>query len=146
MTCLDSNYFLRYLVPPTTPEQAAMAGTARTHFQAVRRGETEELTTEVVLHEVIYVLASKHHYGLAPGDIVARLKRLLRLSGLKAPWGPDQKRLWLHALDLYASDPRLGFADALTATYAISLSTPIATFDSDFDGIAGVQRWQPDSP
>jgi hypothetical protein len=41
---VDANYFLRYLVQPTTPAQQARAEAARWLFEAVQRGE-EEITT-----------------------------------------------------------------------------------------------------
>jgi predicted nucleic acid-binding protein len=82
MIFLDANYFLRYLVQPTTPELRAMAEAAKALFLAIQRGEEEATTTEVVLHEVVYVLASKAHYNVPPAEIVANLKPLLRLRHL----------------------------------------------------------------
>ena len=138
MTFLDASYFLRYLVASTTPDARAMAETARALWEAVQRGEEEVTTTEVVLHEVVYVLASKKHYNLPPAVIVAGLKTLLRLPGLKLPRG--QKRLYLRALDLYATYPRLGFADAIVAASVLEMGIPLASFDSDFDQIPGITR------
>jgi hypothetical protein len=63
----------RHLVPPATPEGQAMQDVASALFAAIERGDEEATTTEVVLHEVCYVLASKNHYG-PPGR---RHRRLL---------------------------------------------------------------------
>lgn len=53
------------------------------------------------------------------------------------------KRRYLRALDLYATYPKLGFADALVATHVEQQGLPLATFDTDFDAIPGITRWQP---
>jgi predicted nucleic acid-binding protein len=138
---LDANYFLRYLVQPATPDLRAMAETARALLAAVERGEEEITTTEVVLHEVAYVLASKAHYGLPVSEITTGLATILRLPGFRLPRG--EKKRFLRALDLWATYPTLGLADALIATTAIARGAELATFDRDFDRIPGLTRWQP---
>ncbi len=143
MIFLDANYILRYLVKPVTTAQQAMAETTRSLFRAVERGEEVVTTSEVVLHEVIYVLASKKHYNLPSNDIATKLGIILRLKGFRLPRG--EKRLYLRALDLYATYPRLGFADAVVAARVEREGIPLASFDSDFDAIPGVVRWQPTS-
>jgi predicted nucleic acid-binding protein len=138
---LDTNIIVRYLVQPATPELRAMAEAAKALFTAVERGEEEITTTEVVLHEAAYVLASKAHYGLPVADIVAALATILRLPGFRLPRG--EKRRFLHALDLWAIYPTLGYADALVATTARLRGAALATFDQDFDRIPGLALWKP---
>jgi predicted nucleic acid-binding protein len=141
---LDANVVLRYLTQPTTPEARAMSEEARALFEAVQRGEEEITTTEVVLYEVAYVLASRHHYHLAPADIAAALKLILRLPGFRLPRG--EKRRYLRALDIYAAHPSLGFADAIVAATVEQQGIPLATFDRGFDRLPGITRWQPRRP
>ena len=141
MTLLDASFILRYLVRPTTPETRAMAEIARALFAAVQRGEEEVTTTEVVLHEVAYVLASKRHYNVPPADVVAALRTIRLLPGLKLPRG--QKRRYLRALDICATHPTLGFADAVVAASAEQQAIPLATFDAHFDRLPTITRWQP---
>ncbi len=58
-----------------------------------------------------------------------------------------EKRTILAALDLWATVPKLGFVDALTAAYAQHLGVELATFDTDFDLLPGITRWlPPDNP
>lgn len=140
MIVVDANYFLRYLVQPVTPQQTAMAETSRALFASVQRGDAEVTTSEVVLHEVIFVLASKRHYNVPPFEIASILGILLRLPGFKFPRG--EKRIYLDALDLFATHPRLGFADAVLAARVIRSGQPLATFDSDFNRIPGVTIYQ----
>lgn len=143
MTFLDASFIVRHLVTPTTVEQRTMAETAHALFAAVRRGDELVTTTEVVLHEVAYVLASKHHYNQPPAAIVASLRALLLLPGFTLPRG--LKRRYLRALDIYASYPALGFADAIVAAAAEQLGFPLATFDAHFNRLSGLTRWQPPS-
>jgi predicted nucleic acid-binding protein len=141
MTFLDSNYFLRFLVEPTSPALEAMSRTARELFRAVARGEEQVTTSEVVLHEVIYVLGSKKYYGKSPAEIAAAMKEILGLPSFKLPGG--QKALYRRARDLYAVYPRLGFADAVVAASGQGTGTRLATFDRDFDSIPGIVRDRP---
>jgi hypothetical protein len=69
-------------------------------------------TSEAVIAEVAFVLASPRQYGLPPAEIALRLKPILALPHLTLPRG--QKRRYLRALDLWADYPRLGFVEALT--------------------------------
>jgi predicted nucleic acid-binding protein len=138
---LDTNYFIRFLVAPATPELRRMAEAAQSLLSAAERGEVEITTTEVVLHEVAFVLASKRHYALPAGEIAGKMAAILRLPAFRLPRG--EKRRYLDALDLWSRHPALGFADALVATTAISREAESATFDRHFNRFAGLKRWQP---
>jgi predicted nucleic acid-binding protein len=138
---LDANVILRYLTRPTTRDARAMHEAAKALFRLVRRGDEEVTTTEVVLHEVAYVLAARSHYNLPAADVAAALKSFLNLRGVKLPTG--ERRLYLRALDLYAANPQLGFADAAVAERVRAAGIPLATFDAHFDGLAGITRWRP---
>ncbi|MER3438403.1 MAG: hypothetical protein C4346_12920 [Chloroflexota bacterium] len=141
MIFLDANVFLRFLVQATTPEHRAMAQAARSLFEAARRGELEITTTEIALYEVVYVRASKKHFGLPPEEIAKALNILLNISIFRLPRG--EKKIYLKALGLYVRHPQLGFADAVVAARVMERGLPLATFDEDFDGLPGVRRWQP---
>ena len=141
MIVVDANVFLRYLVQPTTPAQHTMAQQAHALFEAVQHGGEEITTAEVVLHEVAFVLASKAHYSLSATDISAALRLLLQMPGFRLPRG--QKHVYMRALDLYTSKPKLGFADAIVAATAEHHGLPLATFDSDFDDLVTLKRWLP---
>ncbi len=143
MTFVDANYFLRYLVRPTTLETAAMHARATVLFEAVERGEEDITTSEAVLADVAYLLASKHHYNVPSADVAAYLTPILRLRHFRLPRG--QKRLYLRALELWAASPALGFVDALTAATLERTGMVLATFDTDFDRLPGITRWQPPS-
>ena len=70
----------------------------------------------------------------------ARLRPLISVRGLKL----FQKKLYLRALDLYASYPFLDFEDALSAAYMEKQGlTEILSYDTDFDRVSGIIRREP---
>jgi predicted nucleic acid-binding protein len=143
MIFLDANFFLRYLVQPSPgdPNGQANQVIATALFAAIDHGEEEATTTEVVLHEVCYVLASKRHYNLPPADIATYLAPILRMPGLKLARG--EKRLYLRALDIYVAHPVLEFADTVVAARCERLGVPLATFDERLGRLPFLTRWRP---
>lgn len=139
MIFLDSNMFLRYLGQDSDERSRQMAKIALSLFESVERGEEEITTSEVVLHEVAFVLASKRHFGVPVPEIADALSYILRLPGFRLQ--PGLKRRYLSALELWTKHPALGLADAIVATTAIELEVPLATFDAHFDRVPGVVRW-----
>lgn len=137
MRFLDTNVILRYL----TRADEAKAGACYQLFQRVQRGEEELLTCEAIVTEVVYVLSSQRApYRLSHEEIRARLVPILTLRGLRLP----QKRVYLSALDLYASSPSLDFEDALAVAHMERQDvTEIVSYDRDFDQVAGIWRVEP---
>ncbi len=137
MRFLDTNVILRYL----TRDDEAKAEACYQLFQQVRRGEEELVTCEAIVTEVVYVLSSaRAPYRLSHEEIRARLVPILTLRGLRLP----QKRVYLSALDLYASSPFLDFEDALAVAHMERLGvTEIVSYDRDFDRLPTLQRVEP---
>ncbi len=110
-------------------------------FQRVAQGNEELFTCEAIVAEVVYVLSSPRlPYRLSHEEIKARLLPILTLRGLRLP----QKRVYLEALDLYASAPYLDFEDALAVAHMEHRGVnEIVSYDRDFDRIAGIQRVVP---
>ncbi len=136
MLFLDTNIFLRYL----TRDDEVKAQACFALLQAVKGGEQQATTSEVVLAEVCYVLSSRGHYGLGPADISARLRPIINLRGLKLP----HKRRILRALDIYSSYPFLDFEDALTVAQMEQQGIrELVSYDTDFDRISGITRQEP---
>ena len=137
MKFLDTNVILRYL----TRDDEAKAEACYQLFQRVKLGEEELFTCEAVITEVAYVLSSpRAPYRLSHEEVRARLLPILTLRSLKLP----QKRVYLRALDLYASAPFLDFEDALAVAHMEHQGlTEIVSYDRDFDRVAGLQRIEP---
>jgi predicted nucleic acid-binding protein len=138
---LDANIFLRYLVDPDAPANEQRQQKATDLFNAIERGEIQATTTEAVLAEVCFVLASKRQYGVPSGEIAEILSPILRLRGLRLPRG--HKRLYTRALELWSTHPKLGFVDALTTALVEDSDIELATFDRDFDEFQHIKRWIP---
>jgi predicted nucleic acid-binding protein len=137
---LDTNIFLRFLVQGQSPPNQARHDVAAALFEAIERGDEQATTSEAVLAEVAFVLASKRQYHLSPETIAAYLGPIIRLPGLHLPRG--RKRLYLRALDIWVTKPRLGFVDALTAATVEESDVRLATFDRDFSALPGVRLWR----
>lgn len=137
MRFLDTNVILRYL----TGDDEAKAQACYELFQRVKRGEEDLFTCEAIVSEVVYVLSSpRAPYRLSHEEVRARLVPILMLRGLRL----SQKRVYLDALDLYASSPFLDFEDALAVAHMRQHNlTQIVSYDRDFDRMAGVQRVEP---
>ena len=137
MKFLDTNVILRYL----TRDDEAKAEACYQLFQRVKLGEEELFTCEAVVTEVAYVLSSpRAPYRLSHEEVKARLLPILTLRSLRLP----QKRLYLRALDLYASAPFLDFEDALAVAHMEHRGlTEIVSYDRDFDRVTGLRRIEP---
>jgi predicted nucleic acid-binding protein len=135
---LDANVILRALTISHDPRVRRMNDLADTLFRQVGRGEAEVTTSDAVLAEAAFILTARSHYQVPIAEAAAKLTALVALPGFKLP----DKQAILRALDLWTANPRLGFVDALVAAYAQRPGMQLATFDSDFDGLPGITRWE----
>ncbi len=135
MEFVDTNIFLRYL----TQDDPVKAQACFDLFQKARSRQVQLTTSEAVIAEIVYVLASKYAYHLTPEEIRARLYPLLSLPGLKLPC----RKVYLQALDLYAQY-RLDFEDALTiAQMRQAQLRTLYSYDRCFDRVPQIDRLEP---
>jgi predicted nucleic acid-binding protein len=133
MRFIDSNVLLRYI----TSDDPASTVVAAEVIRAVVESREEAYITDVHIHEVAYVLASKSLYGLSHEEIRDRLRPLILMKSLKL----SNKKACLDALEVFASYPQLDFADALAvATMRKKGITEIYSFDRDFDRVRDIRR------
>jgi predicted nucleic acid-binding protein len=136
MRLVDANIFLRYL----TRDDEVKAEACRRVFQRMARGEESGVTTDLIVHEVLYVLTSRAHYNLSHEDAAARIRPLLLVRGLRLP----NKQRYLRALDIYAANPNLDFPDAVSIVLMQELGIlELYSYDTDFDGFPAVTRVEP---
>lgn len=138
MIFLDANVILRALTRSPDPSIQRMNRLAGDLLRRAERAEVEVTTSDAVIAEVAFILTSKAHYQLAVDDAAGRLATIVRVRGVKL----RDKHAVLRALDLRAALPRLGFVDALTASYAQKPGIELATFDRDFDQFSSIRRWR----
>lgn len=137
MRFLDANVILRYL----TRDDEAKAQACYALFQRVKQGEEDLFTCEAIVTEVVYVLSSpRAPYRLSHEEVRGRLLPILTLRGLRLP----QKRIYLRALDLYASSSFLDFEDSLAIAHMERRGVrELLSYDRDFDRVQGIQRVEP---
>lgn len=136
MTFLDTNIILRYL----TRDDEIKAQACFELFQRVTTGKETLITTEVIIAEVAYVLASSKNYHLSHEDIRSRLLPILTLRGLHLA----QKQVCLRALELYAQHSDLDFEDAFSVSFMERETIrEIYSYDTDFDQFPLITRQEP---
>jgi predicted nucleic acid-binding protein len=143
MIFLDANIFLRFLAGESNAQNRERVEIAGRLLQSIFQGDAQATTSEVVLHEVCFILQSKHHYGRAPAEIVEAMLKLLDMPSLVFPHG--DREVYRRALNLWATRPALGFADAVIAARCERGGYELATFDGHFDCVASVRRWSSDA-
>lgn len=139
MIFLDANIFLRVLTRSSDPPVQRMNQLAGDLLRRADRGQVDVTTSDTVIAEVAFILTSRAHYQLAVDDAAARIATIVSVRGFKL----RDKRVVLQALHLWTAHPKLGFVDALTASYAQQPGVELATFDRDFDQLSGIAHWQP---
>jgi predicted nucleic acid-binding protein len=137
---LDANVLLRAFVEPHDATTRRLNQVSADLLRQADRGEVSLTTSDAVLAEVAFILTARAHANLDVPVAAALIATIVQLRGFHH----REKRAILRALELWTGRPRLGFVDALTAAYAQSPGTLLATFDADFDSIPGLERWSPD--
>ncbi|HYP59865.1 MAG TPA: type II toxin-antitoxin system VapC family toxin [Thermomicrobiales bacterium] len=141
MIFLDTNIFLRLLTKATTGATQQMKIQVRTLFNDIQSSRVEAMTSEVVLHEVFYILTSKRQYGVPSADAIAMLRPLLRFRSLRL--GPGDKEIVLRALEIWEQNLKLEFADSVIAARCEVNGWELATFDETLGSVPHITRWQP---
>ena len=135
MRFIDANIILRYL----TQDDPKKAENCYKLFQKVKNGEIDVTTCEAVLAEIVYVLSSSKLYNLPGSEIYSLLIPIINLKGFKL----SQKRLYIKALDIYASI-NIDFEDAVAIAHANKRQIrEIYSYDNDFDKIKQLKRLEP---
>lgn len=140
MGFIDANIILRYLVRAQTPADQASQAACANLFNLVSSGAAEITTCESVVAEVLFVLCSRRQYGLTHEDASARLGPILGLRGFRLP----QKRVYLRALDLFATYEHLDYPDALLIAHTERQRLQeLLSYDKGLDRVPGVARREP---
>ena len=137
MQFVATNIFLRYLAE----DDPAKTEACYKLFKKAEINQITLMTSEAVITEVVYVLASKRHYQLDQETIKDRLYPLLSLRGLKLL----HRQVYLRALDLYALY-RIDFEDCLTIVHMKRHQlNELYSYDRDFDQVPVIKRLEPSS-
>ena len=144
MIFLDTNIFLRLLTAASNPATTRMKEQVRQLFDDIEDGSVDAITSELVLHEVFYVLVSKHWYSLSTADAIRAVQPLLRNRSLQIRAG--DKSVVMRALDIWEANPKLEFADSVIAARCEANEWELATFDEALGTMTNLRRWSPLAP
>jgi len=127
----DTNLFVALFATDEHPSHEA----ALLLFQRVVDGTLRLIVTPAIVAELVYVSAAVLEWSRA--TLADRLTAMLEADGLDV----QEPRVIRRALALYRDIARLDFADAYVAASALEVGPPfVASFDSDFDRVEGVNR------
>lgn len=144
MIFLDANVILRLLTTSDALQVQQMEAIAAGLFRAVEQGTAQVTTSELVLHEVCFVLSSRRHYNRTPAEIAPALGSILQLEGFVL--SSRDLAMYLRALAIWQQHPKLEFSDSVIAARCERHGHELASFDRHFDALHGVRRWQPEAP
>ena len=132
---LDANIFIRHL----TNDHPAQSLACFALIQAIEQGKVQAWTSDLVISEVVFVLASKTLYNVSRDTIRDLLLPLIDLAGIMLP----NKRLYRRVFDLYTSLP-IDYVDAYNAALMENRKqSEIYSYDTDFDRIPSIKRLEP---
>lgn len=136
MKFLDTNIILRYLVR----DGESKADACFALFQRVNNAEEEITTCGAVIVEAVYVLSSPRTHGVPRERVRDLLRPILTMPGLRL----SRKWLYLLALDLFVTYPRLDFEDALIIAHMREAGIDeVLSYDEDFDPVSDVFLSEP---
>ena len=132
---IDTNIIIRFLTKDDPEKQRACYDL----FKQAQENKIILTTSESVIAESVFVLASKKHYHLPPEEIKSRLLPILSLRGLKLA----HRKMLFRALDLYAF-LAIDFEDCLSIAHMERQKLEeIYSYDQDFDRVASLKRIEP---
>ena len=105
MIFVDANVFLRYLTSATTSADFPRKAQARNLFNKLETGDVLATTSEVVLHEVCYILGSPKHYHHIAAQVAPELSAMIQWPGFVFPM--TDKDVYVRAFELWEEHPRL---------------------------------------
>ena len=136
MRLIDTNVFIRYLMGDDPAKQYRSGAL----IERILTGQEEVLTTQVIVHEICYVLSASTHYNLTHQDIRDRIYPILEMQGMHVA----NKSLCLEALNMFATGEKIDFSDALSVAYVRNgLVDGMYSFDRKIDNLPGSRRLQP---
>jgi predicted nucleic acid-binding protein len=137
MEFIDTNIFVRYLARDDPQKTQA----CQALFQKADRDEVALTTSESVIAEVVFVLASKRLYNVPRSQIRALLYPVLTIRALKL----THRKSYLRALDIFAASS-LDFEDSLTIAHMERRNLiDLVSYDQGFDrlSVGGIARKEP---
>lgn len=133
MNLIDANVFIRYLIGDDMTKQRK----SKELIDRIQSGQEEAFTTDIIVHEVCYILSASTHYSLTHQDIRDRLYPILAMTRLHI----IDKSICLEALNIFAGGEKIDFSDAMSVAYVRNGAVDgIYSFDRKLDNVSGANR------
>jgi predicted nucleic acid-binding protein len=133
MNLIDAHVFIRYLIGDDVTKQQK----SKQLIDRIQTGQEEAFTTDIIVHEVCYVLSASTHYNLSHQDIRDRLYPILAMPGLHMA----NRSICLEALNIFAAGEKIDLSDAISVAYVRNgLVDGIYSFDRKLDNLPGSNR------
>ena len=143
MIFVDTNVFLLYLTPVSTVADVPRKAHARSLFAQIETGELPATASEVVLHEVCFILTSSKHYRYTAAQIAPEMSNMIQWPGFVFPL--VDKAVYTRAFELWEQHPKLEFSDSVIAARCERSGHQLATFDRHFQNLPFLDFWQPET-
>jgi predicted nucleic acid-binding protein len=111
-------------------------------FRGAELGTTEVTTSELVLHEVLFLMTERRHYNIDVETAIDMMEYTLQLRRFRFPVG--EQGIYLRALALWRQRPSLGFANSVIAARCELNGWELATFDEPLGSLPNLTRWTPE--
>jgi predicted nucleic acid-binding protein len=132
---VDTSVFIRYLADDDPPKTERCTDL----LERAERGEIALVTSEGVVAEVVYVLASPRLYNVPRAVLAPKIIRVLLGRGMAL----DRKPEVLAALARFGSTA-LDFVDCLAIEHALATTAgQVASYNRDYDRVEGIRRIEP---
>lgn len=132
---LDTNVVVRFLLG----ESSAQGEAAARLFAQSDRQELTLVLEPLVFAESLFVLTS--FYKKSRQEVVDALAVLMSAPGVECLRRKETSR----ALDYFKKHPSVHWVDCFLAALSAETGFPVASFDRDFDQLAGAARVDPAS-
>lgn len=135
MTLLDTNIFIRFIIP----DDPARAARCAKLFDSISTGRERAIVTPMALAEVAWVLLGS--YQLPKPNVIAALRRILHTEKLDIV----DREILIRGVDLFENHP-IDFIDAYHAAFMADRKIQtVYSYDTDFDQLtgAGITRKEP---
>jgi predicted nucleic acid-binding protein len=133
---IDTDVIIRFLTGDDPEKQAA----PQALFERIERGDLVAPFPNTVIADAVYVLSSKRLYDRSKPEVAELLIPLVSLPGLRI----SNRRAIISALRLFSAQSKLDFTDALLVTLMQQEGSGVVySYDTDYDGVAGVTRQEP---
>jgi predicted nucleic acid-binding protein len=132
---LDTNIFIRHLTNDN-PQQSPACFRL---IQDIEQGKVKAWTSDLVIAQVVFVLASTKLYGLSREAIRDLVLPLVQLPGIRLA----NKRIYPRVFELYTG-LSINYTDAYNAALMENRKqTTVYSYDLDFDRVPSIERREP---